>query len=394
MERQNQNPNWTAQFTSLPDGWDTDPAIFEQVIQEHVFSCEGANCPIRGKALVKGEGMLKFVKVTGTKAVMETNGITPKRDPDGDPLFERRDLKRKILCSHHLRFEEQIKTEAMKSLPEEFRKRGDKMEVQTSTLFQNLSWVRELTKKAKRPERVAKFFLSLTEGADLQSGIMLDCIQPFTKDDKKPHNFLIRGGEVLGIIPWDDVAIYNGVRHQNKNAFVDGNLFLYSDSTLAWVEERLVEWRKSADEKSATRMAREAEAAERLATVQTRKQEELASVKNAAAEILAFFVGATPPTEPTTDGDGRNERRKEPRGNGRKDRADGAPKRKSSPPPAARQIDEQLVEGGRVTPLSDGTPDVIVDDQAGSSKPTSAVALGDRPEISEKLEAVRAQLTK
>lgn len=380
-----QNSNWTEQFSNLPEGWDIDPAIFERVLQERVFHCEGRNCSINGKALVRGEGMLKFVKLTGTRAMMEDDEVTPKRDPkDGEPLFEREDLERKVLCDHHVRLEEMKRDELVKNLPAELRNRGDKLEVRISTLFQNLSWVRELTKKAKRPERVAKFFLSLIKGAGLEAGIALDCIRKFdpatVKDDKKPHNFLVRGGEILGLISWDDVVTYHGVRHQNKNAFVDANLFLYSD-TLAWVEERLVEWRKNADERATRMAAREAEAVERLATAKTLKQEDLDGVKNSVAELLAFFVGAAiPATESSTGGD-----------DGRKGHSAGKPKqRRSAPPPAARQIDEQLDAGGRANPFD--TPDVIVDDQAGSSKPTHAVALGDRPEISQVLAAVRAAI--
>lgn len=387
MERQNQkNLDWTDQFSDLPEGWDIDPALFERIIQERVFHCEGANCSIRGKILAKGEGMLKFVKITATKAVMEKDGITPMRDPkseSGDPLFERLDVERKVRCDHHARLKELVVGEVMENLPEKLRKRGDKLVVKTSTLFQNLSWVREMTQKAKRPERVAAFFLSLTKGAGLEIGVALDCIQPFVpatyKDDKKPHDFLIRGGALLGLVRRDDVAIYYGALHQHKGAFISANLFLYDKSMLAYVEERLVEWKQGADKQAATKAAREAAAAERLATAQTLKQEELEGVKQGAADLLAFLVGAaTPATESSGDDDGRK---------GKK-----SPKqRKSAPPSAARQIDEQLDAGERAT-LSDGTPDVLVDEHAGESRPTLAVSLGESPEIAVQLAAVRAQL--
>lgn len=384
MER---NPNYTKQFQGLPEDWDTIPAVFERVLQEHIFHCEGTNCSIKGKALVKG-GMLKFVKLVTIKMVTKEDGVTPERDKrTGEKIFDHQDWKRKVLCERHTRFQEEVARESTAKLPDKFRTRGDKVEVNIFTLFQNLNFLRGEIWKNKRPERVAKFFLSLTEGAGIEAGVALNCIVPFDpaipKDEA--HNYLIRGGEVIGMVMYEDRHTYNGVRCQNRAAFVRANLYLYSCSTLEYVEERLVEWRMSSDEKSATRAKRQAEAVEQGAVAKARQAEAVRRRDEDVAEALAFWVDKTAPSTEEPTGGGR----KEPRGNGRKGgRADGAPKRKSSPPPAARQIAAQLDDGERAA-LSSDTPDVIVDDQAGSSKPTYAVALGDRPEISEKLEEIR-----
>lgn len=386
-----QNPNWTTQFQGFPEGWDTDPAIFDKMVEEHEFTCEGENCPIRGTAVSngeRGEGNLHFVKLVYTSLAMEADGVTPKRHPEtGQKFFGHEDLWRHVFCYQHRRWAEGVAKKSHEGLSAEVKKRGDKVEAQSFPLFKNLKKLAEMSRKGKRSERVAKFFLSLTEGADISVGVALDCIQPFNPATPKDeaHNYLIRGSEIIGLLAYEDVRIYGGIRHQHKAEFVSANLYLYADSTLAYVEERLVEWRQGADEKAAIKAAREAEAAERRRQAEDHRQESVISRDTAAAEVLALIKGATTPSaEPTVGGKG-------PR-NGRKDRADGTPKRRSAPPPsAARQIDEQLDAGGRAS-LSDTTPDVIVDEHAGEMRPTSSVALGDRPEVAAQLAAARASI--
>lgn len=380
-----QNQNWTTQFKGLPEGWDTDPAVFNKTVEEYEFACEGENCPIKGHAVANDgrEGNLYFVKLVYTSLAMEEDGVTPKRDKEtGQKFFGHEDLWRHVFCYQHTRWAEGVAQKSHEGLSADVKKRGDKVEAQSFPLFKNLRKLAEMSRKGKRSERVAKFFLSLTsltEGADISVGVGLDCIKPFDPATPKDevHNYLIHGGKILGLLAYEDVRIYHGVRHQHKAEFIAANLYLYTDSTLVWVEERLVEWRKTADENAATESAREAKALERRHEAEVQREASVSSRDTAAAEVLALIKSATTPsTEPTVGGSREGKQPKQRK------------QRKSAPPSAARQIDEQLDAGERATLASD-TPDVIIDEHAGETRPTSAVALGDRPEVARQLAAAR-----